>query len=179
MAIDKRAAVLRILDDQNRLVERADTKAISLLSTLGIFTAFFVVQFRSIPVTPVSVVLICVYFIAVLLSIVHIVLAISPRTKPTGERRQGADQINVYQPTFYAGICAFPDAVAYKKCLDDMLNEEEATTTTYVEQVYAVAKINDTKYKYVKRAVVLVVITLIAQLSLIAFTYATVMTAPK
>ena len=51
MAVDKRAAILRILDDQNRLVERADTKAISLLSTLGIFTVFFIAQFRSIPIS--------------------------------------------------------------------------------------------------------------------------------
>jgi hypothetical protein len=179
LAIDKRTAVLRILDDQNRLIERADTKAISLLSTLGIFTAFFVAQFHAIPITPVSFVLIGVYFASALLSVAHIILAISPRIKSTGKGAPGADETKVYQPTFYAGICSFPDSVAYNKCLDEMLNEEEATTSTYVEQVYAVAKINDTKYKYVKRAVVLVVITLTAQLSLIAFTYATVVTAPK
>jgi hypothetical protein len=179
MAIDRRAAVLRILDDQNRLIDRADTKAISLLSTVGIFTVFFVTQFRSIPIAPPSVVLIGIYFVAVLLSVVHIVMAISPRIRATGGKKQGADETRAYQPTFYAGICAFPDAAAYKKSLDDMLGEEDALTNTYIEQVYAVAKINDTKYRYVKRAVVLVVITLTAQLSLIAYTYVTVLSSPK
>jgi hypothetical protein len=53
-----------------------------------------------------------------------------------------------------------------------MLKDESATTETYIKQIYTVAKINDTKYRYVKRAVVLVVIALTAQLALIAYTFA-------
>jgi hypothetical protein len=181
MAVDKRAAILRILDDQNRLVERADTKAIALLTTLGVFTAFFVSQFRSIPTTPFAIVLICLYFVAVLLSMVCIVMAINPRIRSTPQKgqHQSADEKTAFQPTFYAGICAFPNASAYRNSLEGMLNEETSTTDTYIEQIYAVAKINDAKYRYVKRAVVLVVITLVAQLTLIAYTYATVMRLPQ
>ncbi len=177
MAVDKRAAILRILDDQNHLVERADTKAISLLSTLGIFTVFFIAQFRSIPITPLSIVLVCIYFVAVLSSIIHIIMAISPRirTTPQNGQNQSADENTAFQPTFYAGICSFPNASAYRSRLEDMLNEETSTTDSYIEQIYAVAKINDAKYRYVRRAVVLVVITLVAQLSLIAYTFANLM----
>jgi hypothetical protein len=181
MAVDKRAAILRILDDQNRLVERADTKAIALLTTLGVFTAFFVSQFRSIPTTPFGIGLVCLYFLAVLLSIVCIVIAINPRIRPAPQNGQSkaADEKSAFQPTFYAGICAFPNASAYRNSLEEMLNEETSTTGTYIDQIYAVAKINDAKYRYVKRAVVLVVITLVAQLTLIAYTYATVMILPR
>ena len=44
MSVERQEVVMKILDDQNHLSERADTKAISLLSTLGIFTVFFVTQ---------------------------------------------------------------------------------------------------------------------------------------
>jgi hypothetical protein len=181
VTVDKRAAILRILDDQNRLVERADTKAISLLSTLGIFTVFFIAQFRSIPITPLSIVLVCIYFVSVLSSIIHIIMAISPRIRPTLKNGQSptADEKSAFQPTFYAGICAFPDSSTYRHCLEGMLNEETSTTDTYIEQIYAVAKINDAKYRYVRRAVVLVVITLVAQLTLIAYTFADLMMLPQ
>jgi hypothetical protein len=172
MALDKHAAVIRILDDQNRLVERADTKAISLLSTLGIFTVFFVAHFRSIPINPFSSALLVLYFVAVLLALLQIIAAISPRIRSTVTQSETADEKTAYQPTFYAGICAFPDASTYKQCLDDMLKDESATTETYISQIYAVAKINDTKYRYVKRAVILVVIALTTQLALIAYTFA-------
>ena len=43
MAGDKLSVVLRILDNENHLLERADQKAIALLSVLGVFMVFFVV----------------------------------------------------------------------------------------------------------------------------------------
>jgi len=174
MAIDRRAAVLRILDDQNRLVERADSKAISLLTTVGLFSAFFIAQFRSLPITPFSIALIVVYFVAILLTIMHVILAISPRIRAStsGGQSQTTDEKKAYQPTFYAGIVSFPNSTAYRKVLDAMLDDEAATTNTYIDQVYSVAKINDAKYKYVQRAVVLAVITIVVQLALIAYAFA-------
>ena len=108
-------------------------------------------------------------------------MAISPRIRSTPEngQNQSADEKTAFQPTFYAGICAFPNASAYRSRLEDMLNEETSTTDTYIEQIYAVAKINDAKYRYVRRAVVLVVITLVAQLTLIAYTFADLMILPQ
>jgi hypothetical protein len=173
MALDKHAAVLRILDDQNRLVERADTKAISLLSSLGIFSVFFVAHFRSIPINSFSVVLLSIYFASVILAILHIVAAISPRIRSEAQSQsQTVDEKSAYQPTFLAGIREFPDSAAYKKCLDEMLKDETSTTDAYIKQIYAVSKINDAKYKFVKRGVVLVVVALTTQLGLIAYTFA-------
>ena len=36
------SSVLRVLDAENRLIERADQKAISLLAALGVFMVFFI-----------------------------------------------------------------------------------------------------------------------------------------
>ena len=43
MAGGKLSVVLRILYNENHLLERADQKTIALLSTLGVFMVFFVV----------------------------------------------------------------------------------------------------------------------------------------
>jgi hypothetical protein len=169
---DKHTKVLRILDDQNKLVERADAKAISLLSTLGIFTAFFIAHFNNIPINLVSIILIVIYFVGALSSIYHIILAISPRIRTKkSDKTEKIDESTAYQPTFFAGISRFADASAYKKRLDDLLSDEPGTTDMYVQQIYEIAKINTAKYKYVQRAVWLVVITLAAQLTLIIVTF--------
>ena len=173
MILDKHMIVLRILDDQNRLTERADQKAISLLSTLGLFMVFFVAHFQSIPLNTLSIILLIIYFISVLLAIIHIVTAITPRIRSdSGHTPQMNDPV-AYQTTFFGGIVKFPDLTAYRQSLEVTLRDDASITDAYIQQIYAVAKINDTKYKLVGRAVVLVVMALLTQLSLIAYTFAT------
>ena len=71
MSVERYAAVMKILDDQNHLSERADGKAISLLSTLGIFTVFFVSQIGSMKnMSTFMDVAVVIYFISVLLAII-------------------------------------------------------------------------------------------------------------
>jgi hypothetical protein len=116
---DKYAKVLRILDDQNRLVERADAKAISLLSTLGIITAIFISTFTNIHINAVSITFMAIYFIGAILSIYTIILAISPRIRITKvDKAEKPDETTAYQPTFFAGISKYADATAYKNNLD-------------------------------------------------------------
>ena len=50
MSADRFSLVFRILDNETRLLERADQKAISLLSILGVFMVFFIVYYRLVPV---------------------------------------------------------------------------------------------------------------------------------
>ena len=167
---DKHTKVLRILDDQNKLVERADTKAISLLSMLGIFTAVFMSTFNKLTFDLISIALVAVYFACAIFSIYTIIMAISRIRIKKVDKTEKVDESNAYQPTFFAGISRFADADAYKKRLDDLLNEESSTTDIYIQQIYEIAKINSVKYKYVQRAVWLVVLTLATQLTLIIVT---------
>jgi hypothetical protein len=170
---DKHTKVLRILDDQNKLIERADTKSISLLSTLGIFTAIFISTFNNFVFNAVTIAFMAIYFIGALLSIYTIILAISPRIRVKKiDKTVTSDETTAYQPTFFAGISKYTDAATYKKSLDLFLSDETSTTDLYVQQIYEVAKINALKYKYVQRAVWLVVVTLAVQLTLIIITFA-------
>jgi hypothetical protein len=175
MTKDKYSVIMRILDDQNRLTDRADTKAISLLTTLGLFTVIFIAQLNSISgasIVPFTIFLLVVYCISVVLAVLHIVMAISPRirTVKNGDKNT-TDETTVAQPTFFGGICKFTDADAYNKSIDNLLCSDEAVNDTYVHQVYEIAKINKIKYKFVGRAIWFVVITLISQITFIVFIF--------
>jgi hypothetical protein len=161
--------VLRILDNENRLVERADQKSISLLSILGVFMVFFIVYYRVIPMNPFTVVLIVLYFLFALMSIISLILAIRPRIRREKGKSEAAPPLD---PAFFTGISAFPDVSTYRDTLQKMLEDESSITDTYIRQIYSVARINTTKYKFVQRGVVLVIITLAIELVIITYLFA-------
>jgi hypothetical protein len=172
MSKDKYSVIMRILDDQNRLTDRADTKAISLLTALGLFTVIFMAQLNSITskmVNPFTISLLVIYCISVVMAVLNIVLAISPRIRTVKPIGITTKEPLAAQPTFFGGICKFQDADAYKKCIDDLAGDEESVSDTYVRQVYEIAKINKIKYKYVGSAIWFVVITVSSQITFIVY----------
>ena len=173
MAVDRRTEILKILDDQNHLSERADSKAISMLSMLGIFTVFFVAQLGNMTFNTFLIAAVVVYFISVVVAILFIILAINPRTRSTKKTHKSkSDDKHVSQPTFFEDICKFKDAEEYKKGLNGVINSDETMTDIYISQIYDVAQINKTKYTYVRRSVWFVVLALASQLSIIAYIFA-------
>jgi hypothetical protein len=170
MSISGLSIVLRILDNENRLVERADQKSISLLSILGVFMVFFIVYYRIIPINPLTTVLILLYFIFALLSIINLIMAIRPRIrKQQGNIKEG--EAPSRDPSFFTGISNFPSIAAYKESLQEVLKDESAVTDLYIHQIFNVAQINTAKYRYVQRGVVLVIITLVIELSIITYLF--------
>jgi hypothetical protein len=171
MARDMYSVIMKILDDQNRLTDRADTKAIALLTALGFFTILFIGQLNNITrATPFIVFLLVVYCISIVLAVLHIVFAISPRIR-TFKSTKKKEEAYTLQPTFFADICNLPDASAYKQCINDVMSSDEAINDLYIRQVYEIAKINKIKYQYVGRAVWFAVICLLTQITFIIFLY--------
>ncbi len=162
--------VLRILDNENRLVERADQKSISLLSILGVFMVFFIVYYRVIPMNPLTVALIVLYFIFALMSIISLIMAIRPRIRR--EKGKNDKAAAALDPAFFSGISGFPDVSAYKETLVKTLEDEASITDIYIRQIFSVARINSAKYKFVQRGVVLVIITLAIELIIITYLFA-------
>jgi hypothetical protein len=118
MSTNNLPIVLRILDNENHLSERADTKSISMLSILGVFMVFFIAYYRVIPINIFTGVCIMLYFFFALLSIVNLIMAIKPRLRK--ERVQGDVKNNAIvscDPAFFTGICTFSNAAAYKTAL--------------------------------------------------------------
>jgi len=164
-------SVLRILEAENRLLERADQKAISLLSALGVFMVFFIVYYRLVPINVFTVILLLIYFIFALMAIVSLILTVRPRIRLVEEEEGDTDKVAAFEPAFFVGICKFPTFAAYRQALEDMIKDEATTVDVYMRQVFGLARVNAAKYKNIRRAVLLVIIALAAELTLVAYLF--------
>src|SRR5512136_1505944 len=165
------SSVLRVLDTENRLIERADQKAISLLSALGVFMVFFVVYFRIFPINAFTITLLCIYFVVALMAIVSLILTVRPRIRAVEEETGDTDRAPACEPAFLVGICKFPTLSAYRQALQDVIKDETSTMNVYTRQIFSLARINAAKYKYIQRAVLLVIIALGVELALVAYLF--------
>ncbi|MFA5308449.1 MAG: Pycsar system effector family protein [Dehalococcoidales bacterium] len=163
--------VLRILDNENRLVERADQKSISLLSILGVFMVFFVVYYRIIPINIFTGVIITLYFFCALYAIVSLVMAIRPRIRRDTIDTEAKDNALTCDPAFFTGICTFPTAAAYKNTLQALLQDDAQIADIYIRQIFSVAKINAAKYRHVQRGSILVISCLAIELTMIVYLF--------
>jgi hypothetical protein len=170
MSLDKRTAVLRVLDDQNRLSERADNKSISLLSALGFFTAFFIAYNKDIEPDPVTIILVVVYFITAILAILNIIMAVNPRIRIMG-MGGGKNKPDPSRAAFFAEICKFSSLPEYRESLKEMLKDEDTVIEVYTRQIYEVSQITAAKYKHTTRAVYFVIAALTSEFALIAYLF--------
>ena len=168
--MDKLSTVLRILDNENHLLERADQKAISMLSIIGVFMVFFIVYCRVIPINYITIALICVYFLCALISIINLIMAMRPRIRKD-EEGDGADEIAQGEPAFFTGICQYPNVSAYKEGLNAMMKDDESIMNIYIKQIFSVARINAAKYKHVQRGIFLGIIALAIELMTIVYLF--------
>jgi hypothetical protein len=172
MSQEKLSLVLRMFDDETQLIERADKKAIALLSIVGVFMVFFLVYYRLIPVNSTSIALIAAYFTCAIFAIASLVMSIRPRIYH-GERNGGAKKENLPpgDPTFFTEICKFPNVAAYREALEAVISDEQTTFNTYTKQVFHLAQINAVKYRHLRRGTFLAIATVAIELSLVIYLF--------
>jgi len=172
MSVTNLPIVLRILDNENHLSERADQKSISMLSILGVFMVFFIAYYRLIPINIFTGVLILLYFFFALLSIVNLIMAIRPRIRKTkAENEDEGKAIVSCDPAFFTGICTFTSPSAYKIALEAFLQDESQIAEVYIRQIFSVARINSEKYKHVQRGIITVICSLTIELTVIVYLF--------
>jgi hypothetical protein len=163
--------VLRVLDAENRLLERADQKAISLLSALGVFMVFFIAYYRVIPINVFTVIMLSIYFAVSLMAIVSFIMTVRPRIRLVEEETGDTDKAAACEPAFFVGICKFPTLSAYRQGLENMIKDEASAIDVYTRQIFGLARVNAAKYRNINRAVLLVIIALAVELSLVAYLF--------
>jgi hypothetical protein len=163
--------VLRVLDTENRLLERADQKAISLLAALGVFMVFFIVYYRLIPINFFTVILLSIYFVFSLMAIVSFILTVRPRIHLVEEETKDTDKTAECEPAFFMGICKFPTLSAYRQALQDMIKDEASIIDIYTRQLFGLARVNAAKYRNIQRAVLFIIIALATELTLVAYLF--------
>jgi hypothetical protein len=171
MSTNKLFSVLRVMDAENRLLERADQKAISLLAAFGVFMVFFIVYHRVIPINMFTVILLSIYFVVSLMAIVSLILTVRPRIRQIEEGKGDTDKAVMCEPAFFVGICKFPTLSAYRQALEEMIKDEASTIDVYTRQIFNMAQINAVKYRNIQRAVLLVIIALAVELTLVAYLF--------
>jgi hypothetical protein len=162
---------LRVLDAENRLLERADQKAISLLSALGVFMVFFIAYYRVIPINVFTVIMLSIYFAVSLMAIVSFIMTVRPRIRLVEEETGDTDKAAACEPAFFVGICKFPTLSAYRQGLENMIKDEASAIDVYTRQIFGLARVNAAKYRNINRAVLLVIIALAVELSLVAYLF--------
>jgi len=166
---DKLSEIHKVLDAENKLLERFDQKAISLLSILGVFMVFFVVYVRVLPVNPFTVTLVTFYILCALGSILSLIMTIRPRVR--SEKHPVESTPPLSEPAFFMGITKFPNASEYAKALDEFVSSNENMVGVYTRQIYSIAQINTTKNKNLQRGMLLVVMALATELVLICYLF--------
>ena len=172
MSQERLSVVTRILDSETQLIERADRKAIALLSILGVFMVFFIVYYRLVPINPATVALSAAYFTFAILSIVSLVMTVRPRIHRVEETEgQDVEGVSLGEPAFFDGICKFTTLADYRKVLGEMMNNEVATFNIYTRQIFNLAQINAAKYKHLHRATFTTITALSIELSIIVYLF--------
>jgi hypothetical protein len=171
MSVDRLSAIKRILDDQNNLGARADSKAVAFLTTLGLFTAFFIYVVKDAPINYFSEAVIFIYLISIILALYNIILTIYPRSR-TREQEPSKKGHDPHKAAFYADICQFKNAGDYKNCLQEMLKDEQVVEDVYINQIYEVSLLTSAKYKHTKRSVYFVMTAIGSEFGLVAYIFA-------
>jgi len=102
---------------------------------------------------------------------VSFILTVRPRIRLVEEETADTDETAAYEPAFFAGICKFPTLSAYRQALEDMIKDEASTIDVYTRQIFGLARVNAAKYINIQRAVLLVIIALVAELALVAYLF--------
>ncbi|OGU70203.1 MAG: hypothetical protein A2V93_04005 [Ignavibacteria bacterium RBG_16_34_14] len=169
MTEEKKINILfEILSSEQNILQRADQKAFTMLSLLGVFAVFFIVHYTRIPPTIFSSVLIFIYFASVIISIFFLVSVVSPRIKET---ESIPAEKKIILPTFFGGIVKYKSAEDYAKELGIILDDNETTYQVFSKSIYSIGRINAYKHKYLKYGIRAFVIAIGVEFAIIIMLY--------
>jgi hypothetical protein len=166
----RRAVVQKILDDQNNLGVRADAKALAFLTTLGIFTAFFIAFAKDITADYLCIILLAIYFISATLGVWNIIMTINPRILHHSSQDNTCNP-EAHKAAFFTEICKFATLKDYKASLEALLEDEETVISVYARQIFEVSMVVAEKYKHTRRAVYFTITALFMEFVLIAYLF--------
>ncbi len=145
---NKFGILFQILGSEQQILQRADQKAFTMLSLLGVFSVFFVIHYTKIPATVLTLSVIFLYFVAILASIYFLVMVVAPRIRDTEEKTLHDEKTIV--PTFFGGIIKYKSPDDYAKSLETALDDPEFTYEVFAKSVYSIGRINAFKNRYLK-----------------------------
>jgi len=112
---------------------------------------FFIANYRVVPINTITGPLVACYFGLAAASILHLIMTLRPRLRrsPPGGTGQ-VDKLHREDPLFFAGIREFKDFPAFRKSMEELVNDEAVTSNVYMRELYSLAHINSAKYKHLQ-----------------------------
>jgi hypothetical protein len=170
MQDEKKTNVLfQILSSEQQTLQRMDQKAFTMLSLLGVFAVFFIINYTKIPPTVITFILISLYFISVLITVFFLVSVISPRMRET---ENVLKEKKTLLPTFFGGIVKYKSAQDYATQLGIVLDDSESTHWIFSQSIYSIARINSYKHKYLTYGIRAFVLAVASEFIIIVMLYA-------
>lgn len=162
--------LLTILSSEEQIAQRADQKALTLMSVLGVILVFFVVHMPNIPTNGWMIVLVAGYYVALLAALLSLLLVIMPRVM---QRATDAtpDDPAAPNPIFFAGIARFRTSRDYAERLRNVLDDPEHRFQTFAESVYGMAQINVRKQRHLRRGMTAFAIAICGELAIVLTVY--------
>ncbi len=168
MAEDRFELLFHILQSEQSILSRADQKAYTLLSVLGVFMVFFIAYYRLMMVNLFIVGMLSIYFAAAGFTIYNLIRTIMPRfrSRPPAE---GSDAPP--DPTFFGGIRQYKSADAYYDFMSSIKASDERSLRFLSGQIYALAQINWTKNLHLRRGMFSFFVAITAELLMVLSTF--------
>jgi len=164
--------LVHIFDNEQQMLQRADQKALTLLSIIGVFAVFFIIHYTKIVPSVLSLVLVCLYFIFVLMTILFILMVIVPRF------RKNVDIPNKKNKSFK--LFSFKSRKkfsTFSEYLKEFYNVEEEVTidqNIITQAILSLGKINSYKSRYLRYSIISFSIAVTNEIAIIISLYWTI-----
>ncbi len=168
MADDRFELLFHVLQSEQSILSRADQKAYTLLSVLGVFMVFFIAYYRLMEVNLFIVGMLTVYFAAAGFTIYNLIRTIMPRFR---SRPAKEDSDTPPDPTFFGGIRQYKSADDYYQFMSSIKATDDRSLKFLSRQIYALAQINWTKNRYLRQGMFAFFVAITAELLMVLSTF--------
>ena len=154
------------------MLQRADQKALTLLSIIGVFAVFFMIHYTKIVPSVLSLILICLYFIFVLMTISFILMVIVPRF------RKNIDIPNKMKRGFFPfSFKSRKKFSTFSEYLKEFYNVGEEVTidqNLLTQAILSMGKINSHKNRFLRYSIITFSIAITSEIAIIILLYWTI-----
>ena len=161
------APIFFIIQSEQLILQRTDQKAFTLMSLLGVFMVFFIVDFPKVIAADnfnyLSGLMVFLYFISATLGLINLMMVIVPRVR----NDLGHEDLPEVNATFFGGITQFGNVLDYAKYLADTTDDNENPFKMFAAQLYALGHINSYKNLHMRRAIIFFGVAILSELIII------------
>lgn len=168
MAEDRFNLLFHVLQSEQSILSRADQKAYTLLSVLGVFMVFFIAYYRLMEVNLFIVGMLTIYFAAAAVTIYQLIRTIMPRFGSSATMTHPDDPPD---PTYFGGIRHYESAEHYYNFIRSLDSGDDRSIKFLAAQVYALAQINWTKNLHLRRGMLSFFAAISAELLMVLSTF--------